>query len=160
MVDLYGCFKDNHTQQADAEQAYIQAELKGNGIRPTYVALPMEAWPDSWKPEARRAAGLPVLRRPVVQLLRALYGHPDSGTLWEKHCDRKLQSVDFCPVENWPSCYWHEKLQLMLCVYVDDFKLSGPRDNLRKGWDIIQGCLLYTSPSPRDLSTSRMPSSA
>ena len=24
----------------------------------------------------------------------------------------------------------------------------------------IYGCLLYTSPSPRDLSTSRMPSSA
>ena len=26
--------------------------------------------------------------------------------------------------------------------------------------DIIKVCLLYTSPSPRDLSTSRMPSSA
>ena len=26
--------------------------------------------------------------------------------------------------------------------------------------DLIQACLLYTSPSPRDLSTSRMPSSA
>ena len=26
--------------------------------------------------------------------------------------------------------------------------------------DIFKGCLLYTSPSPRDLSTSRMPSSA
>ena len=26
--------------------------------------------------------------------------------------------------------------------------------------DIDKGCLLYTSPSPRDLSTSRMPSSA
>ena len=26
--------------------------------------------------------------------------------------------------------------------------------------DTIAGCLLYTSPSPRDLSTSRMPSSA
>ena len=25
---------------------------------------------------------------------------------------------------------------------------------------ILNGCLLYTSPSPRDLSTSRMPSSA
>ena len=25
---------------------------------------------------------------------------------------------------------------------------------------VNQGCLLYTSPSPRDLSTSRMPSSA
>ena len=31
-----------------------------------------------------------------------------------------------------------------------------------KGGQIIDGssCLLYTSPSPRDLSTSRMPSSA
>ena len=26
--------------------------------------------------------------------------------------------------------------------------------------DLNEGCLLYTSPSPRDLSTSRMPSSA
>ena len=26
--------------------------------------------------------------------------------------------------------------------------------------EVIQNCLLYTSPSPRDLSTSRMPSSA
>ena len=28
------------------------------------------------------------------------------------------------------------------------------------GHAICEGCLLYTSPSPRDLSTSRMPSSA
>ena len=27
-------------------------------------------------------------------------------------------------------------------------------------WDVPFPCLLYTSPSPRDLSTSRMPSSA
>ena len=31
---------------------------------------------------------------------------------------------------------------------------------LRKGVEFHNGCLLYTSPSPRDLSTSRMPSSA
>ena len=38
-------------------------------------------------------------------------------------------------------------------VYTDPtlFKLEMER---------IYGCLLYTSPSPRDLSTSRMPSSA
>ena len=29
-----------------------------------------------------------------------------------------------------------------------------------RSWDGKQICLLYTSPSPRDLSTSRMPSSA
>jgi len=28
------------------------------------------------------------------------------------------------------------------------------------GFDVLYACLLYTSPSPRDLSTSRMPSSA
>ena len=28
------------------------------------------------------------------------------------------------------------------------------------GYEIFTDCLLYTSPSPRDLSTSRMPSSA
>ena len=33
-------------------------------------------------------------------------------------------------------------------------------DKLRKIADAGLGCLLYTSPSPRDLSTSRMPSSA
>ena len=31
---------------------------------------------------------------------------------------------------------------------------------LKAGIDVISDCLLYTSPSPRDLSTSRMPSSA
>ena len=31
----------------------------------------------------------------------------------------------------------------------------------RRGYDVhLVSCLLYTSPSPRDLSTSRMPSSA
>ena len=33
---------------------------------------------------------------------------------------------------------------------------TGKIDN----WQQVGGCLLYTSPSPRDLSTSRMPSSA
>ena len=31
---------------------------------------------------------------------------------------------------------------------------------LRDAGDPVEICLLYTSPSPRDLSTSRMPSSA
>ena len=34
--------------------------------------------------------------------------------------------------------------------YVDDIKLAG----------MLHGCLLYTSPSPRDATLSRMPSSA
>ena len=32
--------------------------------------------------------------------------------------------------------------------------------DLRKGRDAVNTCLLYTSPSPRDVEESRMPSSA
>ena len=38
-----------------------------------------------------------------------------------------------------------------------DLRMDPVVEDLR---DLIQICLLYTSPSPRDLSTSRMPSSA
>ena len=31
---------------------------------------------------------------------------------------------------------------------------------VKESFELFKGCLLYTSPSPRDLSTSRMPSSA
>ena len=35
-----------------------------------------------------------------------------------------------------------------------------PKGALDEFRDLLDACLLYTSPSPRDLSTSRMPSSA
>ena len=37
---------------------------------------------------------------------------------------------------------------------------SNPIDALKVSKELYKDCLLYTSPSPRDLSTSRMPSSA
>ena len=42
-------------------------------------------------------------------------------------------------------------------------EINGDQDKAIKvpaGGKLLQTCLLYTSPSPRDLSTSRMPSSA
>ena len=48
-----------------------------------------------------------------------------------------MTSVGFAPVDNWPSCYYHPGLELFLVIYVDDFKLSGPTKNLKKGWDLI-----------------------
>ena len=38
--------------------------------------------------------------------------------------------------------------------------LNIPRDEIERYAYVLKPCLLYTSPSPRDLSTSRMPSSA
>jgi len=126
-ADFYGSVPGNCISVADAEQAYIQAKLKGNT---TWVALPPEAWPEEWKGK---------YQRPVVVLEQALYGHPSSGTYWEEHCDDQVKAVGFDPVgANWPSCYWHSKLKLLLVIYVDDFKLSGPEANIEQGWTLLR----------------------
>ena len=41
--------------------------------------------------------------------------------------------------QEWPSCYYHTKLDLYLVVYVDDFRLSGPQGNLAEGWRLLRG---------------------
>ncbi len=61
----------------------------------------------------------------------------------------------FVPIEQWPSCYYHGRLRLMLAVYVDDFKLSGPEENLAEGWKLIgygrEGGLTIEAPSESGL---------
>ena len=68
-------------------------------------------------------------------------------------CGHRLeifQSMTESPKRKCPAC---SKLRL-----VRQIGLGG--GILFKGSGFYQTCLLYTSPSPRDLSTSRMPSSA
>ena len=130
-ADFYKCLPGHRVKLADAIQAYIQAVLTGP---PCWVELPEDAWPDDI--DFRK------FRRPVVRLVKALYGHPDSGTMWEQHCDRKVRELDFVPVgEEWPSMYFHKKLQLLLVIYVDDLKLAGPEENLTKGWEMLRSKL-------------------
>ena len=130
-ADFYGCLPGHAVKLADAIQAYIQAKLKGPLC---WVELPTDAWPPEiqyWK-----------FRRPVVRLDKALYGHPDSGTMWEQHCDKKVQEIGFRPIgEEWPSMYFHDELKLLLVIYVDDLKLAGPSENLAKGWEMLRTVL-------------------
>ena len=125
--DAYGCLPGHWSEQSDAPQAYTQALLKG---KRTFVRLPREAWPKSWE-----KAGY---RDPVCPLRLALYGHPDAGTYWEETCETHVLNVGFKKIDEWRSCYWHSHLRLLLVIYVDDFKLSGPRENLAKGWELIR----------------------
>ena len=127
-ADFLGCHDGWDVQMADAVQAYIQATLRGT---PCWIELPPEAVPSecNWGK----------YRRPVVPLRKALYGHPDAGTFWEQHCDESVRAVGFEPIgEEWPSVYIHEKLQLVLVVYVDDFKMAGPQKNLAQGWSMLR----------------------
>ena len=86
-------------------------------------------------------------RDPLVRLKLALYGHPDSGGYWEQKCDSHPQQVGFKPIVDWRSCYDHEVLNLFLIVYVDDFKLCGPTENLNKCWAMMRKGIYMDEPA-------------
>ena len=140
-ADFYGCLPGNDVQMADAIQAYIQAVLTGV---PCWVELPKEAWHPS--------VDIGKYRRPVCRLVKALYGHPDAGTMWEQRCHNAVQKVGFKPVgDEWPSLYFHAQLKLLLVVYVDDLKLAGPSQNLKRGWELLGSELRLEPPTPLGL---------
>ncbi len=51
----------------------------------------------------------------------------------------------------WPSCYFHKEKQMFLIIYVDDFKMAGPKGNFVGAWESItsQGIRL-DEPAPLD----------
>ena len=138
IVDAVGCFRGNSIQQADAQQAYVQSDLGGDVQ--TFVEIPPEFRPKKWKG----------FRRPVCLLVKALYGHPDSGTFWEQHCDSRLKKIGFKKVTDWDSLYHHPGYKCTLMVYVDDFKLAGPEGNLGHVWHGIKKVLDLDNPKPVD----------
>ena len=87
------------------------------------------------------------------------------------------QTASFCPINfevtpTHPFCGVRGKIAINVTVgqgpyhiewYNDAGSISSRATTTNKNVlieDLPRGCLLYTSPSPRDLSTSRMPSSA
>ena len=135
VVDVVAAAPGNAGAQSDAPQAYTQAELHGTE---TWIELPKEQWPESWKK----------FRRPVCRLRLALYGHPLSGVYCELHCNQRLQKKGFSPIPGWEQCFWHAELKLILIVYVDDFKMAGPKENLAKGWKLISEEIKLDKPTP------------
>ena len=50
-----------------------------------------------------------------MRLRKALYGHLDSGTMWEQHCDKAVKEVGFVAVgPEWPSTCFHKEMKLLL----------------------------------------------
>ena len=137
-VDAYGSQPGFSTQQADGKQAYTQALMKGVE---TWVEIPRDRWPKEWEGK---------FERPVMLLRIALYGHPDSGGLWELHCETMLIEIGFIMPdrEAWPSMFFHARLKLLLIVYVDDFKMSGPKESIEEGWRLIATKIDLDEPGP------------
>ena len=130
IIDVYGSQPNFSKQQADARQAYTQALFQGVE---TWVRLPRNRWPKEWEG----------FEDPVCPLMLALYGHPDSGGIWENHCASQLEGNGWVQVlpEIWQSIFYHPDLELLLVIYVDDFKMAGFQGNLKKGWANISSVI-------------------
>jgi hypothetical protein len=143
LADCYGACPGHASENADGVQAYLQARMRGD---PCWVELPPEAHPGSiWGPDNMSPEDLAKLIAlwsqficPVVIMTAALYGHPDSVSFWQDHCNERVGQVDFHGFgSEWPSVFYHKELRLLLTVYLDDFKLAGPEENLEKGWTFV-----------------------
>ena len=83
------------------------------------------------------------------------------GDVYKRQIRTNLNSQNFklvkTPVNKTEVENWEEVIQHREDVFLEDFELF-------KNYLVVserkEGCLLYTSPSPRDRTRSRMPSSA
>ena len=114
----------------------------------TSQALVSETW--LRLPRSPGADGPKSLEDPVCPLMLALSGHPDSGGIWENHCASQLEGNGWVQVlpEIWQSIFYHPDLELLLVIYVDDFKMAGPQGNLKKGWANISSVIDMDPPEP------------
>ena len=67
-IIAFGMLKGHKITSADAVKADLQSLL--NSLAETWVRLPKEVWPEPWFDKD----GRPLFRRPVIRLLRSLYG--------------------------------------------------------------------------------------
>ncbi len=138
--DLYGLLPGHGEETSDGVQAYCQAQLPGGK---TWISIPRHRWPQEWVDSG--------ITDPVTPLLLALYGHPDSGGYWEAKCDTEVKEEGFKTIGlcgEWRSCYYHPEKKLFLCIYVDDFKLSGPKKELKPMWEKLEKRIVLTPPEP------------
>ena len=87
--------------------------------------LPPELRPKWWRQK---------FVKPVVLLVRALYGHPDAGGLWEEHLKKVLKSLGGSEVHEYPGNFYFKDTGLLLSTYVDDLTLSGPSEQHKPFW--------------------------
>ena len=96
-----GALKGSSISTRDAKKAYIQSEIDTPGRPRTWVRLPKFLWPKSWF----YSDGSPRYRDPVCILKKSLYGHPESGPMWDKKMRRDLKKCGFLPLEGSPGFF-------------------------------------------------------
>ena len=125
----------------DALQAYLQARINQPGRIETWVELPQEYWPDSWFKDGSKRQ-IPLYDRPTVLLVLALYGHPESGALWDEVLTTALVSRGWKTIPEWPSVFIHSDFSILI-AYVDDLMLCATEELTKKHWNLLDEAIEF-----------------
>ena len=153
-IDAY---EERDVATCDIPNAFIQTEqpkVDKDGqkfimkIRGKLAELLVEIDPQTYEPFLIEENGQKII---YVRVLKAIYGMLQSALLFYNKLRKDLEDSGF-EVNPYDPCVANKEVrgsQMTVVWHVDDMKISHKMP-----------CLLYTSPSPRDGATSRMPSSA
>ena len=96
---------------------FKRAFLYGDVERELYVELPEE--------EAGRQGG-----QNVGRLRKAMYGTRDAPAVWQRLVRKVMLRLGFKPSTTTPCVYWNRRRQLRVVAHVDDFLVTGPKQEL------------------------------
>ena len=138
-----GALKGSTFSTRDAEKAYIQSDIDKPGRPRTWIRLPKFLWPKSWFEKD----GTPKYYDPVCILRKALYGHPESGPMWDKKMHKVMKDCEFIPVGGGsPGVFYNPHYGAEMVVYVDDFILIAPEHLHAKIWASLDRHIKFKDP--------------
>ena len=131
----------------DALQAYLQARINTPDRIETWVSLPPEYLPDEWFVDGS-ARTKTKYKNPVVLLILALYGHPESGALWDALLTKALTCRGWHTIPEWPGVFIHSDLSVLI-VYVDDLMLCTKLAQQKAHWSSLDEAVEFKEgPAP------------
>ena len=81
-------------------------------------------------------------------LVKALYGHPDAGGLWEQHLKKIIKNLGGQEIPEYPGNFFFPETKLSLSTYVDDFTLAGPSEAHEPFWTKLTSVVDIEPPEP------------
>ena len=135
--------KGSRASLRDARKTYIQSDIDKPGRPRTWLRLPKSLWPKSWF----NADGSPKYHDPVVILRKSLYGHPESGPMWDKKMHQCMYQAGFLSLEGSPGFFYHPTFGVECTVYVDDLVLIAPSSVEAEIWKTLDAVVEFKDPA-------------
>ena len=124
---------------------YIQARIDGPCRPRIWVRVPKTWWLASWFTENGEP---PKYWDLVCPLQRALYGHLESGAIWERHLSSILEELGWGRVAAHLAIRVHKETKALLAVYVDDLLMTAPPSHEKGLWKALEARVNFDEEPP------------